>query len=834
MNLEKSEIRSILAEIYKEACLLEGCDMRELAILLEDVSEVLYEFPSVVAWQKLRLDKQRFDHQPYLDILVKFRERTIAALNDKTIASIHILTTTDKDQAFHSWFEAYVDALVNWEGDLYGPLCQASFDFTAGQIHQLKHYRLLNQLILDNKWPETYEYFEELAENLQLSPSTRASFMVYAGQVMLYHLNNQEKALALFEMARTIDKEHTKIDRAFGEFALVNKDLEKARTHFLNAISRDANHIENYLYMGDTYLEEKKWNAAEQWYNDALQINFIDLLPFSRLITLYGEEELIEDKREAIDSMLDKAMQIEKDTENENITYNLYRDAGFTYSKTQKYKDAVLYYQKAIALKPDLTAAIIDLAYILAYDNQYAQAKEWFNKSIAKDTTGQTYASYWGLGWLYEQTGEIDEAIASYEKCVNMRKYGNDRVYNILGILNYNREQLDSAKIYYKKAITDNPSEPIYYDNLKKAIEKGGDQQELKLFFDQLAAAFPQDHNFMNEIGVYYHHQSEYTKAISFYDRAISLEPNLSIYWENRGLAYEQLQEYDKAEKDYLKALELGKGANLINSLGVVKYRQKDFHQAKDYFMQAIELDNKDPIFFENLGLAYENLGDVEKAEENFMKALQISKEDARYMNRLGLYYQNCKLFEKALDWYSKAAEKDKENYIYKENVAIAHEHLGHYEKAEELYQQMVLDQQDELFVKTRLLNVQFLQGKYFQVLEEVDKLLTSYPDNLDLYEIKGSAYEKQFLYEEALQTYEQALKIDPDHEYFNNRMGVLHYYLGTPENLRAALQYYGKAIKANPNMKVYYNNLELVHRELGDEKSAEEAHQKANGLTMN
>ena len=828
MNLEKPEIRSILSGIYQEACLLEDCNMRELAQVLEEIADTLYQQPTIAAWQKIKLDRKRFDRQPYLECIVQFKAQAITALKQKITAHIRRLTKKSKKQAFDQWLQEYAEALAYWQGDIYGELCTTPFDFTVQGKKQVQHYALLNQLILDDKWPETLGYFQELAENPALSVFQQSTFAVYAGQVMMYQLSYPDKAKVLFDQARSIDPGNPKTERASGEYDLVMKDVEKARTHFLNAISMDAHDIENYAYMGDTYLEEKKLDASEQWYNDALNINFLDTLPYSRLILLAGEKEDIADHKDYIDALLDKAALLEKNRENENLLYNLHRDAGFAFSKQQQYGQSAVYYKKAIKLKPDYSAAMIDLAYILAYDKKYKEAEKWFKKSIKAGVEGHDFASYWGLGWLFEQTGNIDHAIEAYKKCDGLRQFGNDRVNNILGILNYNKGLYPDAVMLYKKAIAENPVEPVYFDNLKNALEKIGDQNELEAFYEKLAATFPERCDYLNQVGVFYHNKGEYEKAIEYYSRALDLKSDRAIYWENRALANELLGKYDNAEADYTKALELGENANLLNSIGVVKFRQSDYNGALDYFNKAIKLKKDDPIYYENIGLAHENTGDFEAAEKDYQKALKVSNEDARFLNRLGLYYHNRKMYDKSLEWYTKAAEKDPENTTYTQNIAVAYENLGQYDKAEILYKKLLTKDKDNLALHIRLLTAQYFQKKYAEVLMSVGRLLLKHPENLELYTIQGMAYEQEYLYKDALNAYKQVLKTEPSSEYFNNRAGIMHYYLATPADLKAALAYYQKAIDLNPNAGIYHKNMALVYQSLGDEPAAAKALAKA------
>lgn len=845
MNLSKKEIRTILADIYKESCLIENCDMREIAFVFEDITRVLLEFNTIEAWQKVNIDKQRFDKSPYIELIVQFKERVLDSLTNKIIAHVNKLIADKKDNAFKTWYNEYTDALVNWQGDVYYKLCKTSFDFTEKEKKQIQHFDLLNYLILDGNWVETFDYYNELANDKSLTTVNRCRFKVIAAQVMLYHLGDLDKALEMLRKAESLDQNNSYVESAFGEYELHIKNIEKARTHFLNAMSLDAQNINNYCYMGDTYKEEKKWDAAEQWYNDALQVNFLDTTPYSRLILLCGTEELIDKKEGFIDEILDKIKLIDKNNEGENIIYSRYRNAGFAYYQTLRYKQAIKYYKKAIELKPNYSSAMVDIAYMYAYDENYSKAEEWFLKSIAVDKTNHNFDSYWGLGWLYGQKGDPQKSIEAFKKCIGLRKYGNDRLFNNLGNTHFNNGLYTESIEYYEKAIEENPNESVYYDNLKNTYEKVGDNIKLEAILLHMLELFPNRDDYFNNVGTFYYNQANYQKAIEYYSKALSLEKSKANYWSNRAYSYEHLQQYDKAELDYLKAIDIDRTANRYNYFGVMKYKRNDFKTAKEYFQKAIDLDKNDPIYFENLGLAHDNLDKVDQinkspaefskhakeAEKSFKKAIEVSNEAAEFLNRLGLFYSKRKLYNKALEMYSKAFSKEKESLIFQGNVALAYENLGEFEKAVELYQQILDKQEDNRGAQAGLLNSKLALKKDNEVLEIIESFLKKYSDYYELHQYRGSAFEAKYMYRDALESYKRALVLNPESEYLNNRAGIMHYYLGTTEDLKSAISYYQKAVDINPHNDIYIDNLILVYEKLDDENALKELKKKKEDL---
>jgi tetratricopeptide (TPR) repeat protein len=54
-----------------------------------------------------------------------------------------------------------------------------------------------------------------------------------------------------------------------------------------------------------------------------------------------------------------------------------------------------------------------------------------------------------------------------------------------------------------------------------------------------------------------YYEDRNYGKAIKYYDKAIALQADAAVFYNNRGAAYFNKKQYEKASLDYAKALEL-------------------------------------------------------------------------------------------------------------------------------------------------------------------------------------------------------------------------------------------------------------------------------------
>jgi tetratricopeptide (TPR) repeat protein len=71
--------------------------------------------------------------------------------------------------------------------------------------------------------------------------------------------------------------------------------------------------------------------------------------------------------------------------------------------------------------------------------------------------------------------------------------------------------------------------------------------------FARYAAAY-------NNRGFAYADQRKFDKAISDYNEAIRLNPNLAIAYNNRGIAYRRVGDHNKAHSDFATAKRLRAG----------------------------------------------------------------------------------------------------------------------------------------------------------------------------------------------------------------------------------------------------------------------------------
>lgn len=90
---------------------------------------------------------------------------------------------------------------------------------------------------------------------------------------------------------------------------------------------------------------------------------------------------------------------------------------------------------------------------------------------------------------------------------------------------------------------------------------------------------------------------------------------------------------WEKAEQLYLKAvLHLPKEPKIYSRLGVIYLEKKNYHDAKEAFLTALQYDDGVASRYYNLALAHAGLGDRKKSLVAVKKALDIDSGNEKYI----------------------------------------------------------------------------------------------------------------------------------------------------------------------------------------------------------
>ena len=332
----------------------------------------------------------------------------------------------------------------------------------------------------------------------------------------------------------------------------------------------------------------------------------------------------------------------------------------------------------------------------------------------------------------------------------------------------------------------------------------------------------------LKEKGNSFFKQKRYEDAITFYNKALKLNPKAEVLYSNKGTCEKCLKEYKESIRDYEKALELNpKNTKNMNRLASVYIIKGQIGNAKMLQEKALNLEPNNSIFKEQMTIIEKILEDEEKLEDRikdkkFEDAEEVCKrliEKESDFSELKLKYikiliENVKLTE-AIQYINNEInfEDKKSNEQFDYLTALCLYYDGQYEKAKKQINLMKskgnsIDTKDLLekvntidSIKTKA-NEIFKQKKYEEAIEEYTKILEFDPNNKKFNSLilanRALCYQKLNKNVEALRDSNQSIKLNPFYARGYIKRGNVYMELKMFDDTRADFQ---KAKDLDPNV---------------------------------
>lgn len=176
-------------------------------------------------------------------------------------------------------------------------------------------------------------------------------------------------------------------------------------------------------------------------------------------------------------------------------------------------KEAEKYYLKTLSLKPEYFEGNFNLGAVYLEHDQPAKAIPYLKQAIA--TKPEKIEAYYNLADAYYKSNQGEEAIKVYQQIMQVRPNSSHPVYKIGTVYGRLLGNLDEAIKWFNKAISMDPNEVIYYEDLSVAYGFKGD----------------------------------FTNAIQAAEKGLQIDPNYAAFYRNIAIGYEQLGDKAKAEE---------------------------------------------------------------------------------------------------------------------------------------------------------------------------------------------------------------------------------------------------------------------------------------------
>ena len=429
----------------------------------------------------------------------------------------------------------------------------------------------------------------------------------------------------------------------------------------------------------------------------------------------------------------------------------------------------------------------------------------------------------------------------------------NAEYYSALGDFLYQTHEYQKAEQEFQRCLKINERQVSCYIGLAHCKLAKAQPEEALTILQDAARVVGKDAELAYSLGLTLEHQKLLSKALKYYEDAISLNPKEVRYYTKAAEIYLKSDNLVKASEFVQKAKSIEADSPYVhNFLGEMYVYKADIEMAIAEFNAALEID---PTFIDayvNLGNAYRDFHKYEESIEAFNKALQLDDKHAPAYYGLGRTLMAQENFEGAVAQLELAVRYDPNHKFYHFALGQAYYALKRYadaaaaltreieisfdyspayfllgrvnfdakkwDDAATAFQQAVnLDKQNPTY--------HFWLGKLYNntgrdkaAVEYFDAALSLKPDYAEAWLYKGLSLLNQKQFQKALQALNRGIK-------YNDKMPAA--YIARAESYTYFKKYtdaekdYLKAIKLDPKHVYPYYELGRLYQDMGQDKKA-------------
>ena len=322
-----------------------------------------------------------------------------------------------------------------------------------------------------------------------------------------------------------------------------------------------------------------------------------------------------------------------------------------------KYEDALATIRKAMNKEPDNLEAGYNEGLLLDVLGRFDEAVTVYNHMV--DLTSHANGAYRDeeksnrdiflerLGAVYHEQNKVDQAIATYQKMIDMG--GDSALRGYQGEVDTYRDakQFDKAVEVARKAVETNPK------NSDLKLMLAGELADAGKVDDALAMAkgLLKNDNSDEDRKVWLDLAQVDTRLHRWKDAEDALNKAASMTSKKddrvyllflRGALAERQKHYEPAEDFFRQALDVDpSNAMVLNYLGyMLADKGTKLPEALKLIRKAVEQEPMNGAYLDSLGWAYFKLGQYELAEENLRQAVERDQTDPTVHEHLGDLYE--------------------------------------------------------------------------------------------------------------------------------------------------------------------------------------------------
>lgn len=255
----------------------------------------------------------------------------------------------------------------------------------------------------------------------------------------------------------------------------------------------------------------------------------------------------------------------------------------------------------------------------------YHEAETVFKQVIEKQP--RNYEAINMLGQVYLEEGELDQALAQFNKAVAINKhYGN--AYVGIAYIRFLRHDNRGSIEANLKCVANDPKNKLGNFNLAIDYYREGDMENAKKYFQKCLEIDPRSDVANYWLGCIYHISKDITTAGMYFQKAADLDTTIGDCYFQLGNIYIKEQSYAQAIPFFVKAMDISPNPLTANDLAwcyvCLTRNQEEAVKLAEY---AVSGSPNNHFYLDTLNKAYINLGEKYKKEKNWLKAWRCYRQ---------------------------------------------------------------------------------------------------------------------------------------------------------------------------------------------------------------
>jgi len=520
--------------------------------------------------------------------------------------------------------------------------------------------------------------------------------------------NVLDQAIAEFEKIVALQPKSVEDRMVLGQLYTVKHDSKKAEDEFKTAQTMEPDSEEVVLNLARLYAESGDLQQAAKVIENvpaadrsakmelALGAAYDQLKQTKDAIAAYqrandmdpGDPRTLDALAQALlsDNQLDEALKqfkqlAEADPENVEALVHI----GEIQRRQGKYEDALATIRTALKKDPSSLEAGYNEGLLLDVLGRFDEAAQAYVNMLEQPSLFHANGAYTTeeknnrgiflerLGSIYHEQNKVDQAIATYQKMIDLGGETALRGYQGQVDIYRDAKEFDKAIEVSRKAVDADPKNREFKLMLAGELADQGQVDEALAMAKGLLDNSEKDRTVWIALGQLDVRLRRWKDSDEAFNKAAALttkKEDRTYLVFLRGELAERQKHYEPAEQFFRQALELDPAnAMTLNYLGyMLADKGIRLPEALKLIRKAVELEPMNGAYLDSLGWAYFKLGEYELAEENLRQAVDRDQSDPTVHDHLGdLYEKTGRIRLAAAQWeislteYQKSAPSDVE-----------------------------------------------------------------------------------------------------------------------------------------------------------------------------